>query len=142
MQVVAAKFTAAYVFYAVMWLPLLACLLLVSHFASQTGGLDAGMLGGMYLAFCWPARCFFPLAVWPRLPPAARWWRPWFHWLSASASLPWPIGPNPCLCRIPAIATVVLRRIVLTKPPILRAGRWTHEPSFFRTRAPLFCSCF
>ena len=48
-QVVVAKFTAAVVFYMVTWLPLLACLFLVKHFANQTGALDAGTVGGMYL---------------------------------------------------------------------------------------------
>jgi ABC-2 type transport system permease protein len=49
LQVVAAKFTAAVVFYMVMWLPTLACLFIVAHFANQTNALDAGMVGGMYL---------------------------------------------------------------------------------------------
>jgi ABC-2 type transport system permease protein len=49
LQVVAAKFTAAVVFYMVMWLPTLACLFIVAHFTHQTNALDAGMVGGMYL---------------------------------------------------------------------------------------------
>jgi ABC-2 type transport system permease protein len=49
LQVVAAKFTAAIIFYMVAWLPLLACLFIVQHFTSQTGALDAGTVGGMYL---------------------------------------------------------------------------------------------
>jgi ABC-2 type transport system permease protein len=49
LEVVLAKFTAAFLFYAIMWLPLLACLLIVGHFTSQSGTLDAGTLGGMYL---------------------------------------------------------------------------------------------
>ncbi len=49
LQVVAAKFTAAVVFYMVMWLPTLACLFIVAHFANQANALDAGMVGGMYL---------------------------------------------------------------------------------------------
>jgi ABC-2 type transport system permease protein len=48
-EVVAAKFTAAFVFYAVMWLPLLACLFVVGHFTNQSGALDFGTVGGMYL---------------------------------------------------------------------------------------------
>ena len=48
LQVVAAKFTAAMGFYAVMWLPLLACLFVVRHFTNQSG-LDAGTVGGMFL---------------------------------------------------------------------------------------------
>lgn len=49
LQVVAAKFTAAVVFYMVIWLPTLACLFIVAHFTNQTNALDAGMVGGMYL---------------------------------------------------------------------------------------------
>ncbi|HEY1662950.1 MAG TPA: ABC transporter permease subunit [Verrucomicrobiae bacterium] len=49
MQVVAAKFSAALVFYMVMWLPLLGGLLIVRHFANQPGAIDAGDLGGLYL---------------------------------------------------------------------------------------------
>ena len=48
-QVVVAKFTASVIFYMVTWLPLLACLFLVRHFANQAGSLDAGTVGGMYL---------------------------------------------------------------------------------------------
>jgi ABC-2 type transport system permease protein len=49
LQVVAAKFTAAVVFYVVMWLPMLACLFAVRHFTNQPGALDKGAVGGMYL---------------------------------------------------------------------------------------------
>ena len=49
LQVVAAKFASALVFYTVMWLPLLACLFIVRHFTNQPGSLDAGTVGGMYL---------------------------------------------------------------------------------------------
>jgi ABC-2 type transport system permease protein len=45
-QVVAAKFTAAVIFYAVMWLPTIACLFIVRHFTNQPQSLDAGTLGG------------------------------------------------------------------------------------------------
>ncbi len=48
-QVVVAKFMGAVIFYLVAWLPLLACLFLVKHFAHQAGALDAGTVGGMYL---------------------------------------------------------------------------------------------
>jgi ABC-2 type transport system permease protein len=47
-QVVAAKFTAAIVFYIIMWLPMLACLFIVRHFTNQSSALDGGTLGGMY----------------------------------------------------------------------------------------------
>ena len=40
MQVVAAKFGAAVIFYMVAWLPMLACLLVVRHFANQTNPMD------------------------------------------------------------------------------------------------------
>jgi ABC-2 type transport system permease protein len=49
LQVVGAKFAAAVVFYMVAWLPMLACLFIVRYFTSQSGGLDAGTVGGMYL---------------------------------------------------------------------------------------------
>jgi ABC-2 type transport system permease protein len=49
LAVVMAKFSAAFLFYIVMWLPLLACLLMVGHFTSQARALDFGMIGGMYL---------------------------------------------------------------------------------------------
>ena len=49
LQVVAAKFTAAVIFYIVTWLPMLACLFVVRHFTNQPGALDAGTVGGMYL---------------------------------------------------------------------------------------------
>lgn len=45
-QVVAAKFAAAAIFYAVMWLPTIAGLFVVRHFTSQSQSLDAGTLGG------------------------------------------------------------------------------------------------
>jgi ABC-2 type transport system permease protein len=49
LQVVAAKFAAAIVFYMIAWLPMLACLFIVRHFTNQSGALDAGTVGGMYL---------------------------------------------------------------------------------------------
>jgi ABC-2 type transport system permease protein len=48
-EVVVAKFTAAVIFYMVMWLPTLACLFIVGHFTNQTSALDKGTLGGTYL---------------------------------------------------------------------------------------------
>jgi ABC-2 type transport system permease protein len=48
-QVVAAKFTTALLFYAVMWLPTLGLLLLVGHLTRQIGALDLGTLAGTYL---------------------------------------------------------------------------------------------
>jgi len=48
-HVVLAKFTAALVFYLVMWLPMLGCLFVVQHFARQPGALEPATLGGTYL---------------------------------------------------------------------------------------------
>ncbi|HVU26718.1 MAG TPA: ABC transporter permease [Verrucomicrobiae bacterium] len=49
LQVVAAKFTAAIIFYTIMWLPILACLFIIHHFTHQRIGMDVGTIGGMYL---------------------------------------------------------------------------------------------
>jgi ABC-2 type transport system permease protein len=49
LQVVAAKFTTAVIFYISTWLPMLACLFIVRHFTNQAGVLDAGTVAGMYL---------------------------------------------------------------------------------------------
>jgi ABC-2 type transport system permease protein len=48
-QVVAAKFTAAMLFYVLMWLPLLGCLLVVRHFANDTAALDGGVAGSAFV---------------------------------------------------------------------------------------------
>jgi len=49
LQVVAAKFTAAIVFYTLMWLPTFVCLFIVAHFTNQASALDRGMACGMFL---------------------------------------------------------------------------------------------
>lgn len=59
-QVVLAKFTAGLVFYAVMWLPIQGCLLLVRYYSSEGAAVDAAalcttlfgviLLGGMFIA--------------------------------------------------------------------------------------------
>ena len=49
LQVVAAKFTGALLFYFLMWLPLLGCLLVVRHYTSDTAVLDGGVVGGTFL---------------------------------------------------------------------------------------------
>lgn len=49
LQVVLAKFAAALVFYAVMWLPLLPCLLIVRHYTHEPGAFDPGTIGSTYL---------------------------------------------------------------------------------------------
>lgn len=48
-QIVAAKFTASAIFFVVMLLPVLACMLVIEHFANQPGALDRGTLFSMYL---------------------------------------------------------------------------------------------
>lgn len=48
LQVVLAKFTAAMVFYLLMWLPLLACILIVRHYTTHSATLDAGLLGSTF----------------------------------------------------------------------------------------------
>jgi ABC-2 type transport system permease protein len=49
LQVVAAKFTAALVFYMLMWLPLLGCTLILRHYASDPTAFDAGVIGSTFL---------------------------------------------------------------------------------------------
>lgn len=48
-QVVLAKFSAAIFFYAVMWLPMLGCLLTLHHFSVSPPPLDVRALGATYL---------------------------------------------------------------------------------------------
>src|SRR5262245_15798301 len=47
--VVLAKFTAAMIFYVVMWLPLLGCLWIVRHYTGEKGALDWGTIASTYL---------------------------------------------------------------------------------------------
>ncbi len=49
LQVVAAKFTAGMVFYALMWLPLVGCLLVVRRYTNDTAALDGGVMAGAFL---------------------------------------------------------------------------------------------
>lgn len=49
LQVVAAKFTAAWLFYMIMWLPFLGCCYLIQNYAQQAGALDPGVLASTYL---------------------------------------------------------------------------------------------
>ena len=44
-----AKFTAALVFYVLMWLPLLGCLLIVRHYTNDTTPFEFGVVGSTYL---------------------------------------------------------------------------------------------
>ena len=48
-QVVLAKFTAAMIFYFVMWLPLVGCIWAVRHFTNDTSAFDLGTLAATYL---------------------------------------------------------------------------------------------
>jgi len=48
-QVVLAKFSAALLFYLVLWLPLLACLLIVQRFTDVPEGFDVGVVVSTYL---------------------------------------------------------------------------------------------
>ncbi len=48
-QVVIAKFTAAMIFYMLMWLPMLACVLALRYFARGSSLPNPGALGGSYL---------------------------------------------------------------------------------------------
>jgi ABC-2 type transport system permease protein len=48
-QVALAKFTAAMIFYMLMWLPLLGCVLVLRYFARGSNLLDPGTLGSTYL---------------------------------------------------------------------------------------------
>jgi len=47
-NVVLAKFSAALIFYLVMWLPMLACLFVVQHYAQQSGALEPRLLVSLY----------------------------------------------------------------------------------------------
>ncbi|MEP6662621.1 MAG: ABC transporter permease [Verrucomicrobiota bacterium] len=48
LQVVLAKFFAAMIFYMLMWLPLIGCVLLVQHFTNDRAGFDYGTIGSTY----------------------------------------------------------------------------------------------
>lgn len=49
LQVVLAKFTAAMMFYMLMWLPLLGCIFILRRYTTDPGVLDAGAIGTTYL---------------------------------------------------------------------------------------------
>lgn len=48
-QVVMAKFTGALLFYIILWLPLVGCLLVVRHYTNDEGVLDIGVIGSTFL---------------------------------------------------------------------------------------------
>ena len=47
-QVVWAKFTSCLIFYLLLWLPTLACILVVRHYASDTSAFNIGIVVGIY----------------------------------------------------------------------------------------------
>jgi len=49
LEVVLAKFFSALVFYAVMWLPLLGCILVVRYYTTDPNSLDAGVIATTFL---------------------------------------------------------------------------------------------
>lgn len=49
LEVVMAKFAAALTFYIIMWLPLLGCTLVVRHYTTDPGAIDAGVIGSTFL---------------------------------------------------------------------------------------------
>jgi len=49
LQVVLGKFTAAWLFHAVVWLPLLGCLLVVRHYANAAAPFDGGVVASTFL---------------------------------------------------------------------------------------------
>ncbi|MSU56734.1 MAG: hypothetical protein EXS35_00880 [Pedosphaera sp.] len=61
LSVVAAKFAAAQIFYLVMWLPMIACLFVVQHYARQSGALQPATVGGMYLGIALVGALFLAL---------------------------------------------------------------------------------
>jgi len=49
LQVVLAKFSAALVFYIVLWTPLIGCVLLVRHYTNDQSAFDTGVMGSTFL---------------------------------------------------------------------------------------------
>lgn len=49
LQVVLAKFSGAWIFYLLMWSPLLACIFIVRHFTNDPTAIDPGTLGSTFL---------------------------------------------------------------------------------------------
>ncbi|MDB6124728.1 MAG: type transporter [Pedosphaera sp.] len=49
LQVVLAKFSAALIFYMLMWLPLLGCIFILSRYTNNPGIMDTGLLGSTFL---------------------------------------------------------------------------------------------
>jgi ABC-2 type transport system permease protein len=49
LQVVLAKFSAALLFYLIMWLPLLACIFILRHYSNDPSALDISTVGSLFL---------------------------------------------------------------------------------------------
>jgi ABC-2 type transport system permease protein len=49
LQVVLAKFSAALIFYTVMWLPLVGCIFVLRHYTKDPTAMDYGAVGGTFL---------------------------------------------------------------------------------------------
>jgi ABC-2 type transport system permease protein len=62
-QVVLAKFTAAWIFYMLMWIPLLLNVLVLRRFTSGSGALDGGALAGMFLGIGLVGAAFMALGL-------------------------------------------------------------------------------
>jgi ABC-2 type transport system permease protein len=61
LQVVLAKFSAAWFFYLLMWLPLLASILILRRYISDPSSADASVLGGMFLGIALVGGAFVSL---------------------------------------------------------------------------------
>ena len=62
LQVVLAKFTAALIFFMIMWLPLLACILILRRYTQgHPGALDWGLIGGTFLGIALVGGLFMSL---------------------------------------------------------------------------------
>lgn len=62
-QVVLAKFTGALVFFIILWLPLLPCLLIVRHYSSDPAALGAGTMASTYLGILLLGSVYLALGI-------------------------------------------------------------------------------
>jgi ABC-2 type transport system permease protein len=63
-QVVLAKFTAGLLFYLVMWVPLLACLLIVRYYTGERAAFDSNVLASTFLGIFLLGCLFISLGCW------------------------------------------------------------------------------
>ena len=63
LQVVLAKFTAAWVFYLFMWLPLLVSILVLRRFTNDPAALDGGAIAGTFLGIALLGAAFMALGL-------------------------------------------------------------------------------